>query len=128
MSFISPSGFASVYNALSDIKINTRKIVINSGSVPVYDTEITDQVILLFTTTDKAVINIRIDDTLPGRILYIKHSGGIVPDPITIETEGSALIDGNPTLLINEEYGCYCLVCDGENWAIISKFPVLVPS
>lgn len=123
MSGIFPGAITSIYNAVNDVKFNNRCINVNvpSGPAPIYDTFDTDQIIFFNCLTGDAILNIRTADSTAGRILWIKHKSGVTPN-ITIETEGGELIDGASTVTLTIDDAACTLICDGNNWSILSKY------
>lgn len=56
-------------------------------------------------------------DAVAGKIIHIKdESGGATANNITIDTEGSELIDGQATATISVNYGVLRVYSDGTNW------------
>ena len=83
-----------------------------------YDLLVEDNILHVTYTTTGAVTSLTwpTAQMTAGRVVYIKDAGGNAKtNTITIDTEGSETIDGQPTLVINNNYGVVGLYCDGSN-------------
>ena len=86
-----------------------------------YDVLTTDQFINVTYTTTGAVTSLTLPtaQVVAGRWIVIKDAGGnATANNITIDTEGSATIDGDATVVVNSDYASINLYCDGTNWFI----------
>jgi hypothetical protein len=60
-------------------------------------------------------------DASSGKIVRVKDATGSVgSNSVTIDTEGSEMIDGSSSISLNTDYGVKQLQSDGTNWHIIS--------
>jgi len=87
-----------------------------------YDLLVTDFLIGVSYTATGAVTSLTLPtaQTLEGRVIIIKDTGGNAgTNSITIDTEGSEKIDGEDTLVLDNDYDSYTLMSDGSNWFII---------
>lgn len=77
----------------------------------------TDIIIAVTSTAAARTITLRTEDTVGRRIYIIKdESGGAAANNITVDTAGSALIDGAATAVIATNYGVLRIYCNGTNW------------
>lgn len=77
-----------------------------------------NEVIIGVTSTASArTITLASASTNNGRMVIIKdESGGAGTNNITVDTEGSEVIDGAATKVINANYGVLRVYNDGTNW------------
>jgi len=90
-----------------------------------YDLLATDEILHVTYTATAAVTSLTLPtaQVVMGRIVIIKDAGGLAgTNNITIDTEGSAEIDGESTVVINANYNAVTIYCDGTNWFINSKY------
>lgn len=91
---------------------------INSAT---YDLLVSDNILNVIYTTTGAVTSLTLPtaQTTRGRSIIIKDSGGNASaNNITIDTEGSELIDGLSTKVISVDYDSINLYSDGTDWFI----------
>jgi hypothetical protein len=95
---------------------------ITTVSAATYDLLITDDILHVTYTSTGAVTSL----TLPtaqateGRTIVIKDAGGnAATNNVTIDTEGSELIDGKATYTLNNDYESITLYSMGGNWYVI---------
>lgn len=84
----------------------------------------TDSVISINTTAGEVEVTLFAANAVDkGRILYIKDRGGVASQTgksITITPDGSDTIDGETSLIIENDYASFSIVSDGSgNWDII---------
>jgi hypothetical protein len=77
----------------------------------------TDYIVLVNATS--VTITLSTVSKIDGNELIIKDITGAETPNITIDTEDSALIDGQSSIIIDVAYDVYHLVCDGSNWFIL---------
>lgn len=71
-------------------------------------------------TTSAITVTLSDKDKKDGHIIFVKDEiGSAATNNITIDTEGSALIDGASTVIINTAFGSLRLYSDGVNWFTI---------
>jgi hypothetical protein len=85
-----------------------------------YDLATTDHILsVTYTATGSVAIDLKTAQTISGRLLTIKDSGGLAgTNNITITTEGGEKIDGQDTLILNSNYQSVDLFCDGSHWFV----------
>lgn len=71
-------------------------------------------------TAAPRTITLPVAQLAAGRMVVVKdQTGGANLNPITIDTEGAELIDGQASIQINTSYGSFMLYCDGTNWFVV---------
>ncbi len=76
-----------------------------------------ETIIGVTSTASARTITLSTADVDAGRIMYIKdESGAAGTNNITIDTQGSELIDGAASITISVNYGVAKLYSDGTNW------------
>lgn len=61
----------------------------------------------------------KIERVLRGDYITIKDNGNAATNNITVNTSDGALIDGQSSLVINQNYASVTLIFDGQNWYIV---------
>ena len=91
---------------------------ITAVAAATYNQLLTDSILsVTYTATGACTIDLKTAQTTNGRVIVIKDAGGLAAtNNITITTEGSQLIDGAATKVINTNYGSVTLYCNGSNW------------
>ena len=78
--------------------------------------------LLHVTYTGAVTITIPTALVVTGRVLEIKAANITSLNPITVQTEGSELIEGNATTVMYNDYGKITLYSDGTNWFLGQAF------
>lgn len=110
-----------VFNGDKNVPVAGRTMVkiVNSAT---YDLLPEDHILSVEYTGTGAVTSLTLPtaQTLKGRIVVVKDAGGNAETHnITIDTEGSELIDGSATKVISTDYGVVRLYSDGTDWFTI---------
>jgi len=86
-----------------------------------YSLSSSDDIInVTYTSTGATSITLPSAQVVEGRTIVIKDaSGNANTNNIIVNTEGSEIIDGSATLVINIDYGSATIYSDGNNWFII---------
>jgi len=75
-----------------------------------------------YTATSAVTVPLPPAFNMVGRIIYIKDTGAnAATNNITLDADGTDLIDGAGTYIIDTDNGCAGVYSDGEKWLIISK-------
>lgn len=82
---------------------------------------LTDYVIGIATTTAAYSVNLpKASLAGTGKAYVIKDIGGsAASNNITIDPDGSELIDGQTTATLSNNYASYTVICDGTQWYVI---------
>lgn len=94
------------------------RTAVNSAS---YNVLVTDYIIgVTYTPTGAVTINLPAAATIgEGTVYHIKDEGGNAgTNNITVDGNDSETIDGETTKVINTNYACISVYCDGSNWFI----------
>jgi len=76
-----------------------------------------EEVLLVDTSGGPVTVTLASADANEGNFVTVVDVGGAAgADPITIETEGSELIDGGSEASVDTDYGAFVLASDGANW------------
>jgi hypothetical protein len=76
-----------------------------------------ESIIFVDTTSNPVTVTLASGDAQIGRQITIADSGGNASNNnITINTEGSQVINGNASLTIESDYGAQAIGSDGDNW------------
>lgn len=111
----------STPSTLIDIK-GGQTVNITTVNASTYDLDIDDYILNVTYPSTGAVTSLTLltAQNIIGRIITIKDaSGNASINNITIDTEGSELIDGDTTAIISGDYDAITLYSDGSNWFII---------
>ncbi len=92
--------------------------IVNSAT---YDLLETDDILHVAYTATGEVTSLTLPtaQTIAGRVIVIKDSGNATTNPITVDTEGSAEIDGGFDFDLDVDYDFVTLYCDGTDWFVI---------
>ena len=92
----------------------------NVGSDLVISPSATFVYLIVDTTTTRTISLPLANSVTSGRIYVIKDSDGQAnTNPITVQTQGSDLVDGASSQTLDSDYGSYFVVTDGaSNWFI----------
>lgn len=110
-----------VFNGTKNVPVAGRSLVtiVNAAT---YDLLPEDHILSVTYTGTGAVTSLTLPtaQTLKGRMVVVKDAGGNAgTNNITIDTEGSELIDGSATKVISTNYGVVTLYSDGTDWFTI---------
>lgn len=117
-------------NSDDSIALNGSILTLNAGrnesvktvNAATYDLLETDYILDVTYTSTGAVTSLTLPtaQTVRGRVIVIKDAGlNSSVNNITIDTEGSQLIEGSSTYVINIDGAAIRLYCNGTNWYII---------
>lgn len=92
-------------------------------NVSSYDVLVTDQIINhQYSITNTSTVTLPTDQLVRGRTLFINDAGGNAgTNPITLNTQASARIDGEHTAIMDVNWGTIIVYCDGFNWFTIKQ-------
>ena len=83
-----------------------------------YTASTSDQVILTDATSTAITITLPAASGNSGKFFYIKRIDQSV-HAITLDGNGAETIDGDTTHILDVQYDCCFIVCDGSNWYIL---------
>lgn len=93
------------------------QIEYNSSTQSANYTTSAEGIIFVDTTSSPVTITLSDNDTQDGHEITIVDSGGNAgTNPITIDTEASAQIDGASSTTVGSDYGANRLTSDGTDW------------
>jgi len=99
------------------IRLNSRDI---SGT---YNVLGSDFLLAVNSSGDEVTINLQSASINAGQILVIKdETGQANVNNITINRNGTDMIDGNTSLVLNSSKAAVTLICTGSTWLIASKY------
>ena len=118
-SLVSGAGIAITQN-VDDITItNTAGGSLNTQTVTANTTlTISDDVTLVDATSGNIVISLPPAATVSGKLYNVKKIDN-TSNSITIDPDGSELIDNGATLSTNIQYENFTIVCDGTKWWVL---------
>jgi hypothetical protein len=85
-----------------------------------YQTAQPDQVVLMNSINGPRTVTLGNTSVLAGKEVIVKDAGGAAStNPITIMGQGGQTIDGQNSLIINQDRESVTLMCDGSNWYVV---------
>ena len=119
--YVTDTEVLCVFNGTKNVPVAGRSLVtiVNAAT---YDLLPEDHILSVTYTGTGAVTSLTLPtaQTLKGRMVVVKDAGGNASaNNITIDTEGSELIDGSATKVISTDYGAVRLYSDGTDWFTI---------
>ncbi len=96
---------------------------VTTVSASTHSLALTDNILhVTYSATGACTITWPTAQMVSGRLIRIKDAGGDASsNNITLATEGSQTVDGESTYVMNLDYSCLTVYCDGSNLFILTE-------